>query len=60
MEYLTLNNGTRMPLVGFGTFELRERNERKGRDPRTNEEIIIPASKVPAFKVGRGFKVAVK
>ena len=50
----------KVQLVGFGTFEVRERNERKGRDPRTNEEIIIPASKVPAFKVGRGFKVAVK
>ena len=55
-----VSQGDRVQLVGFGTFELRERNERKGRDPRTNEEIIIPASKVPAFKVGRGFKVAVK
>ena len=47
-------------LVGFGTFEVRERNERKGRDPRTNKEIVIPASKVPAFKVGKAFKAAVK
>jgi len=50
----------KVQLVGFGTFEVRERNERKGRDPRTNKEITIPASKVPAFKVGKAFKAAVK
>ena len=50
----------KVQLVGFGTFEVRERNERKGRDPRTNQEIVIPASKVPAFKVGKAFKAAVK
>ncbi len=50
----------KVQLVGFGTFEVRERNERKGRDPRTNKEIVIPASKVPAFKVGKAFKAAVK
>lgn len=50
----------KVQLVGFGTFEVRERNERKGRDPRTNKEITIPASKVPAFKVGKAFKTAVK
>ena len=42
----------KVQLVGFGTFEVRERSERKGRDPRTNNEFTIPASKVPAFKVG--------
>ena len=50
----------KVQLVGFGTFDVRERNERKGRDPRTNKEITIPASKVPAFKVGKAFKAAVK
>ncbi len=50
----------KVQLDGFGTFEVRERNERKGRDPRTNKEIVIPASKVPAFKVGKAFKAAVK
>lgn len=49
----------KVQLVGFGTFELRTRNERTGRDPRTNESILIPASKVPAFKVGKAFKEAV-
>ena len=39
----------KVQLVGFGTFEVRARSERKGRDPRTNEEITIPSSKVPAF-----------
>ena len=55
-----LKKGEKVQLVGFGTFEVRERNERKGRDPRTNKEIVIPASKVPAFKVGKAFKAAVK
>lgn len=50
----------KVQLVGFGTFEVRARSERKGRDPRTNEEITIPSSKVPAFKVGKAFKQAVK
>ena len=55
-----LKAGEKVQLVGFGTFEVRARNERKGRDPRTKEEIVIPASKVPAFKVGKAFKAAVK
>lgn len=46
----------KVQLIGFGTFELRRRNERTGRDPRTNKAILIPASKVPAFKVGKTFK----
>ncbi len=50
----------KVQLVGFGTFEVRERSERMGRDPRTGKEITIPASKVPAFKVGKAFKDAVK
>ena len=49
----------KVQLIGFGTFELRSRSERSGRDPRTNKPIIIPACKVPAFKAGKGFKDAV-
>ena len=51
--------GTEIRLVGFGTFERRERKERTGCDPRTNEKITIPASMVPAFKAGKAFKDAV-
>ncbi|HXP01183.1 MAG TPA: HU family DNA-binding protein [Luteibacter sp.] len=43
-------------VVGFGTFKLRSRAERTGRNPRTNEEIKIPASKVPAFTAGKALK----
>ena len=49
----------KVQLVGFGTFEVRSRNERQGRDPRTNKPITIPASKIPAFKAGKAFKDAV-
>lgn len=51
--------GEEIRLVGFGTFERRERKERTGCDPRTNQPITIPASKVPAFKAGKAFKDAV-
>lgn len=54
-----LKNGDKIQLVGFGTFEVRERPERTGRNPRTNETITIPATKVPAFKAGQGFKAAI-
>ena len=43
-------------LIGFGTFELRHRAERDGRDPRTGDIIKIPASNSPAFKAGKSFK----
>ena len=46
-------------LVGFGTFERRERKEREGCNPQTGAKIPIPASMVPAFKVGKAFKDAV-
>ena len=49
----------KVQLVGFGTFEVRHRSARQGRDPRTNSPITIPASKVPAFKVGKAFKSAI-
>ena len=53
----TLAKDEKVQLVGFGTFEVR--SERQGRDPRTNSPITIPASKVPAFKVGKAFKSAI-
>ncbi len=52
-------NGEEIRIVGFGTFERRERKERTGSDPRTGEKITIAASKVPAFKPGKSFKEAV-
>lgn len=51
--------GEEIRIVGFGTFERRERKERTGCDPRTNEPITIAATKVPAFKAGKAFKDAV-
>ena len=58
METVALEE--KVQIVGFGTFEVRNRSERQGRDPRTNSPITIPASKVPAFKVGKAFKNAVE
>lgn len=52
----TLEKGEKVQLVGFGTFETRERAARVGRNPRTKEEIQIPASTVPVFKAGKEFK----
>lgn len=51
-----LVNGDRIQLVGFGSFEVRERAARKGRNPQTKQEIIIKASKAPIFKVGKALK----
>ena len=51
--------GEKIQLVGFGTFERRERKEREGCIPQTGAKIPIPASMVPAFKVGKAFKDAV-
>ena len=48
--------GEKVVLVGFGTFEVKQRAERKGRNPQTREEITIPASKAPVFKAGKGLK----
>ncbi|GHN39849.1 DNA-binding protein HU [Lactobacillus delbrueckii] len=55
-----LAKGEKIQLIGFGTFEVRERAARKGRNPQTGAEIEIPASKVPAFKPGKALKDAVK
>ena len=49
----------KVQLVGFGTFEVRAREARTGRNPRTKEAIVIPASKQPVFKAGKSFKDAV-
>lgn len=56
----TLANGDKVQVIGFGTFEVRERAARKGRNPQTGMEIDIAASKVPAFKAGKALKDAVK
>jgi len=52
----TVEKGDKVQLVGFGTFERVDRAERKGHNPRTKEDIIIPASKSVKFKVGKAFK----
>jgi DNA-binding protein HU-beta len=54
-----LIEGEKVVLVGFGSFEVKERAERKGRNPQTREEIMIPASKAPVFKAGKGLKAKV-
>lgn len=54
-----LKGGESVALVGFGTFTVRERAARTGRNPKTGEEIQISAAKVPAFKPGKALKDAV-
>jgi DNA-binding protein HU-beta len=54
-----LKNGEQVSLVGFGTFSLRERAARTGRNPQTGETLQIKASKTPAFKAGKALKDAV-
>ena len=54
-----LVKGGKVQLVGFGTFEVTERAERIGRNPKTKEEMIIEASKAPKFKAGKALKDAV-
>ena len=51
-----LVEGDKVQLVGFGSFEVRKRAARKGRNPQTKEEIKIPASKAPVFKAGKALK----
>lgn len=55
-----LTEGEKVTLVGFGTFEVRDRKERQGINPSTGEPLTIPATKVPAFKPGKTLKEAVK
>lgn len=61
LEVITesLANGEKVALVGFGTFEVKERAERTCKNPRTQEEMVVPATKVPSFKAGKGLKDAV-
>ena len=54
-----LKGGDSVTLVGFGTFTVRNRQARTGRNPRTGEEISIKASKVPGFKAGKALKDAI-
>lgn len=56
----TLAANEKVQLVGFGTFEVKDRAERAGRNPQTKETITIPASKVPGFKAGKALKDAVQ
>jgi len=55
-----LKDGEKVQLVGFGTFEVRNRAAKQGHNPRTGEPMIVPASKLPAFKAGKALKDAVK
>ena len=54
-----LVSGNKVSIVGFGSFDVKLRNERIGRNPKTKEEITIPASRVPQFKAGKALKDAV-
>ncbi len=56
----TVANGDKVTLIGFGSFEPRERKERKGINPKTGEPLTIPATTVPAFSAGKIFKDKVK
>lgn len=55
----SLSAGEKVALVGFGTFEVRERKARSGRNPQSGEVITIPAGKVPAFKPGKELRDSV-
>lgn len=55
-----LKAGDKVQLVGFGTFEVRNRAAKQGHNPRTGEPMTVPASKLPAFKAGKALKDAVK
>ncbi len=55
-----LRRGERVSLVGFGTFEVTNRAARRGRNPRTGQEINIPASKAPKFRAGKALKEAIR
>ena len=55
-----LAKGKKVQIIGFGSFEVRNRAARKGRNPQTGKTLTIPATKVPAFKPGKALKDAVK
>ncbi len=54
-----LAQGDKVQIVGFGTFEVRARAEKQGRNPKTGEAMIVPASNLPEFKAGKALKEAV-
>jgi len=54
-----LVGGEKVQLIGFGTFEIRERSARQGKNPRTGETVTIPAARVPVFKAGKALREAV-
>lgn len=54
-----LTSGDKVQIVGFGTFEVRERAAKEATNPRTKEKIKVPAKKAPAFKAGKALKDAV-
>ena len=56
----TLKQGEKIQIVGFGTFEVKDRPARKARNPRTGEEIDIAATKAPVFRIGKALKDSVK
>ncbi len=56
----TLKKGDSIALIGFGTFSVKERAERQGRNPQTGKAITISAAKIPSFKAGKSLKDAVK
>ena len=56
----SLVKGEKVQLIGFGTFETRDRAEKQARNPRTGETMTVPATRVPAFKAGAALKAAVK
>lgn len=56
----TVAKGEKVQIIGFGTFEKRDRAEKMGRNPSTGEQIRIPATSVPAFKAGKAFKERMK
>jgi len=55
-----LAKGDKVQIIGFGTFDVRDRKEREGRNPATGETITIPAVRVPVFKPGKALKESVK
>jgi DNA-binding protein HU-beta len=56
----SLSKGGKVTLVGFGTFSVRERRARKGRNPQTGKEMMLRAKKVPKFSPGKALKSAIK
>ena len=56
----TVSSDEKVVVVGFGSFEARDRKAREGRNPKTGEKISIPATRVPAFSAGKDFKEKVK